>query len=94
MQKTLICIRCKTEIKDKHWNSKYCKDCAYIINLEKRKHRYYQLKELGTTNFREHRCKTFDKEQKEINKEYIKLGLKKDKLYKTLYFKHYNKHRS
>lgn len=82
----LKCKRCGCKITGKHWNSKYCTDCAYIRSLERARYysakKYRKLKELGTTYFHEHRCHTFEKEQREINQEFYKLGLKKDKLYK------------
>ena len=46
------------------------------------RHWYSKYKELGTTNFKSYRCKDFNKEQIDIKREYTKLGLKKDKLYK------------
>lgn len=79
----MFCKRCGCKL-DNKYNSKYseyCKDCKYILMLEQKRLRYWRLKELGTTCFSEHRCNTFSKEQLEIDKEFKKLRLKKDKLY-------------
>ena len=76
------CIRCKDTITGKHWNSKYCKECARTVHLMQMKHWQRKYRKLGTTNFKEHRSKDFNKEEEEINKEFNKLGLKRVKLYK------------
>ena len=80
--RNIKCRRCGCSIEGKHWNSKYCKDCARTKHLMQMRHWYSKYKELGTTNFKSYRCKDFNKEQIDIKREYTKLGLKKDKLYK------------
>lgn len=78
------CKRCGCVITDKHWNSKYCSDCA--IEKKQQYDRWYvnRGRELGTTCFKQRRCKDFDKELAEINKEFMSLGLQRDKLYKKV----------
>jgi predicted patatin/cPLA2 family phospholipase len=57
---------------------KYCENCA----REKRKRylRWYyrKYKILGTTSIKEHRRKTWEEEQEEIEKEYRKLKIKRN----------------
>ena len=80
------CKRCGCKTNNVY-NSKYsmfCKECKYIINLEKKRLRYLRMKELGTTSFSEHKCRSFEREQKEIDKEFKRLGLTRYKLYKKV----------
>lgn len=42
------------------------------------RHWQWKYNELGTTNFRGYMCKDFDKELEDIEREFKKLGLKKN----------------
>ena len=72
----LICRICGIRFKRVTNNQKYCNKCAIEVNRKKARIRLRRKRELGTSDFFEHRCKDFDREYEEIQKEKKRIGLK------------------
>lgn len=83
----LLCEECAADIEYKGRGRfpKYCKRCAYKVDLRKSKRRSKKRREenkylglnVGTTDFSSQFSGNFKKEQEEIDKEFKKLKLKK-----------------
>jgi hypothetical protein len=56
---------------------KYCDNCGVIVNRKKTRARMMRRRNLGTSDFYEHRMKDFLRESEECRKELSKMGIKR-----------------
>ena len=71
------CYRCGEIIKRITNNQKYCRECGIIMNRIKSSKRIERKRNLGTSNFFEHKKQKNEQEYDEIQAEIKRLGFKR-----------------
>ena len=69
--------RCVIEYSGKGRPRKYCEECAYVSHLEYMRGYMMRRRNLGTSDFYEHRIKDVSKEHKECLKEIRRIGFRR-----------------